>query len=150
MAKRHLTEIGVKALKVPASGQVEHFDLGYPGLALRVGHGGAKSFIIFYRQGGKLSRRTLGRWPQVTLAQAREEWRRTREAIARGEAPVTNGKSELLFETVVEEWLRRDIAPRNKQSSVYQITRAVERDLLPAWRGRHIDTLNKFGSWRAH
>jgi integrase len=144
MAKRHLTEIGVKALKVPAKGQAEVFDLGYPGLAVRVSNGGAKSFILFHRAGGKLNRRTLGRWPEVSLARAREEWRRTRQAIARGDSPVANGKSELVFDTVVEEWLRRDIAPRNKQSSVYQITRAIERDLLPAWRGRRINTLTKF------
>ena len=145
MAKKHLTEIGIKSLKIPAKGQTEVFDLGYPGLAVRASVGGAKSFILFHRAGGKLNRRTLGRWPEVTLAKARDEWRRTREAIARGEAPtVVNGKDGLLFEAAAEEWLRRDIAPRNKASSAYQVSRAVEADMLPAWRGRRIDTITKF------
>ena len=66
---------------------MEVFDLGYPGLSLRIGYGGAKTFQQFYRIGGKLKRETLGRWPAITLAAARDTWRKTREAVARGEAP---------------------------------------------------------------
>ena len=46
------------------------FDLGYPGLALRVGFGGAKSFCLFYREHGKLdSQSLLGRWPETSWQQ---------------------------------------------------------------------------------
>jgi integrase len=120
---------------------LEVFDLGYPGLSLRIGHGGAKTFQQFYRVGGKLKRETLGRWPAITLATARDTWRRTREAVARGEAPSANGKGQL-FEHVVEEWLRRDQAD-SRQSSQYQLHRLVEADLLPAWRGRHVTNITK-------
>jgi integrase len=37
----------------------------------------------------------------------------------------------------------RDIGPRNKASSVYQLGRVVDPDLLPAWRGRSIDTITQ-------
>ena len=47
------------------------------------------------------------------------------------------------FERVVEEWLKRDLAPRNKESSLYLVTRMVEGDMLPAWRGRAIDSITK-------
>ncbi|MGO8839882.1 MAG: Arm DNA-binding domain-containing protein [Methyloceanibacter sp.] len=87
MPKLHLTEACVQRFKPPETGQREIFDLGYPGLALRIGHGGAKSFQMFYRSGGKLRRETLGRWPAISLADAREAWRKTREAIAKGEDP---------------------------------------------------------------
>ncbi|MEZ0280241.1 Arm DNA-binding domain-containing protein, partial [Methyloceanibacter sp.] len=85
--KRHLTEASIQRLKPPQKGSLEVFDLGYPGLSLRIGHGGAKTFQQFYRVGGKLKRETLGRWPAITLAAARDTWRKTREAVARGEAP---------------------------------------------------------------
>jgi Arm domain-containing DNA-binding protein len=85
--KRHLTDASVQKIKPPKSGVLEVFDLGYPGLALRIGYGGAKSFEVFYRVGGKLKRTTLGRWPEVSLAAAREAWRKTRESIAKGETP---------------------------------------------------------------
>src|SRR5262245_35548869 len=105
--KKHLTAASVERLRPPKTGTIEIFDLGYPGLALRLGHGGAKSFEIFYRVGGKLKREKIGRWPEISLAAARETWRKTREAIAAGETPtVREGvkSSALLFENVVEDW----------------------------------------------
>ena len=129
--KRHLTDASVQRLKPPRDKDLEVFDLGYPGLALRVGYGGAKSFILFYRYAGKLRRQTLGRWPEISLGAARERWRRTREAVARGDDPLgANGKvPALAFEAVVEEWLRRDVAPRCRASSAYRVQRLVEHDL---------------------
>jgi len=142
--KKHLTAASIERVKLPKQGTVEIFDLGYPGLALRVGHGGAKSFEVFYRVGGKLKRESLGRWPGVSLIQARDAWRKTREAIAKGETPQREGAKTpaLLFEFVVEEWLKRDQS-KNKQSSVYQLTRSLEVDLLPAWRGKPVDQITK-------
>ena len=126
--------------KPPKKGVTEIFDLGYPGLCLRVSYGGTRSFDTFYRAGGKLRRETLGKWPALSLAQARQLWRERREAIGRGEDP--SRPKATLFETVVEEWLRRDQS-KNKASSLYQVTRSVEDDLLPAWRGRRVDTIGK-------
>jgi integrase len=48
----------------------------------------------------------------------------------------------LLFENVVEEWIRRDQS-KNKPSSLYQVTRSLEVDLLPAWRGKRVDEIGK-------
>ena len=53
MAKRALTDAAIKRLKPPAKGQVDIFDRGYPGLALRVSYGGNRSWVVFYRHGGK-------------------------------------------------------------------------------------------------
>jgi integrase len=145
MAKRHLTDKSVQHLKPPATGELEVFDLGYPGLALRVGHGGAKSFELFYRTGGKLRRETLGRWPQITLADARDAWRKTRERISKGEDPSSRNGAKapaMLFERVVEDWLKRDQS-KNKAISLYQVTKSVESDLLPAWRGKRVDEITK-------
>jgi integrase len=48
----------------------------------------------------------------------------------------------MLFEAVVEDWLRRDQS-QNKQRSLYQASRAVERDLLPAWKSKRVDEISK-------
>jgi hypothetical protein len=142
--KRHLTDASVQRIKPPKEGSVEIFDLGYPGLALRIGHGGAKTFEQFYRVGGTLRRETLGRWPAISLADARMEWRKTREAIAKGEDPSRrDGKAPaMLFERMVEEWLKRDQS-KNKASSQYQLHRSLEVDLLPAWCGKRVDEIGK-------
>jgi integrase len=139
--KKHLTDAAIQRQKLPEEGVLEVFDLGYPGLALRIGYGGAKSFEVYYRVGGKLKRTTLGRWPEVSLAAARDAWRKTRESIARGETPDKKATA-MMFDSVVEEWLRRDQS-KNKASSQYQVHRSLEADLLPAWRGRRVDEITK-------
>ena len=143
--KRHLTDASVQRIKPPAAGQLEIFDLGYPGLALRIGHGGAKTFEVFYRVGGKLCGTTLGRWPAITLADARMAWRKAREAIAKGEDPSRRDGAKapaMAFEFVVEEWLKRDQS-KNKASSQYQVHRSLEVIFLPAWRGKRVDEITK-------
>jgi integrase len=145
LPKKHLTDKTIQHLKPPTDGQLEVFDLAYPGLALRIGHGGAKAFVLFYNSSGKLKRETLGRWPAVSLADARDAWRKTRELIGKGEDPSSRDgakSSAMLFEVVVEEWLKRDQA-KNRASSLYQVTRAVENDLLPLWRGKRVDAIGK-------
>ena len=137
--KKHLTDAAIQRFRVPNAGSLEIFDLGYPGLALRIGHGGARSFVLFHRVKGKLKRTTLGRWPSTSLKEARNAWRN----VAEGKDPIPGRQSKaLLFDTVIEEWLRRDQSS-NKPSTLYAVSRMVERDLLPAWRGRPVDEINK-------
>ena len=45
-AGKALTAASVDRIKPPAEGQIEIFDAGYPGLALRVSYGGRKSSSI--------------------------------------------------------------------------------------------------------
>ena len=93
MPKRALTAASVQRIKPPTSGQVEYFDKGYPGLALRVSYGGGKSFVYFYRirgklgERGKLRRMTLGQTPSMSLSDAREAWRNAREHVTVGRDP---------------------------------------------------------------
>ena len=117
--KRHLTDASVQRLRPPSRDSIEVFDLGYPGLALRIGNGGAKSFVLFYRYAGKLRRETLGRWPETSLGAARERWRRTREAIARGDDP-----SQALTAR------RRRLPSRRSSRSGYDATLPPATDLL--------------------
>lgn len=158
MPKKALTDAAVKRLKPPANGQVDYFDAGYPGLALRVSYGGGKSFVFFYRIGGKLRRMTLGAYraplegekeppprlgEPVSLSGARQLWRQAREDASAGRDPSTarskkTGGTD--FKTVSEEWLRRDQA---KNRSYREAKRVVERELVPAWDLRHVSTIGR-------
>jgi hypothetical protein len=66
MPKITLTDAAVKRLKVPAIGQIDYFDSGYPGLALRVSCGGRKSWNYIYRFAGKPRRMTFDTFPVLT------------------------------------------------------------------------------------
>jgi integrase len=131
LPKRALTDASVKRLPPPAKGQVDYFDRGYPGMALRVSYGGGKSFVYFYRVGGKLRRMTLGTYPAMSLAQAREAWREARGDVQHGRDPALSRKREkpaTAFAGVAEEWLKRDQA-QNK--SLSEVRRILDRDVTP-------------------
>ena len=141
MPRRALTAASVERLKPPAKGQVEHFDKGFPGLALRVSYGGGKSWAFFYRIGGRLRRMSLGTFPAVSLAEAREAWREARQDVQLGRDPSLGRKGEkgaTDFKTVAEDWLRRD---QGKNRSLHLVTRALERDVIPLWGQRSIADL---------
>ncbi|MFZ0852130.1 MAG: Arm DNA-binding domain-containing protein, partial [Hyphomicrobiaceae bacterium] len=112
-----LTAQGVDRMKPPAAGQVDRFDGGYPGLALRVSYGGRKTWVYFYRFAGKQKRLGLGVYPSTSLAEARDAWRAAREALDQGKDPAITidrptpaveadqAPAADLFETILAQWL---------------------------------------------
>ncbi len=143
MTRKALTSASVEKIKPPTKGQVDLFDKGYPGLALRVSYGGGKSFVFFYRIAGKLRRMTLGTYPAISLAEAREAWREARLDVAAGRDPAQLRKREKPatdFESVSREWLKRD---QKKNRSYNDVARAVEREMIPAWGHRSINEITR-------
>src|SRR5215472_3481447 len=141
MNTRTLTAAAVERIRAPANGQIDHFDQGYPGLALRVSYGGAKSWVYFYRLFGKQKRLTLGRWPSMSLAAARDAWRDARTIIDKGESPQHQRPAQAnSFAAVADEWLKRDQA-HNRSYGI--VKRNIERCVLPAWKGRQISTIGR-------
>jgi integrase len=143
LPRRALTAASVDRLKTPAKGQVEHFDKGFPGLALRVSYGGGKSWVFFYRTAGRLRRMTLGTYPALSLADAREAWRQARQEAQRGRDPAAARKTEMAATAsplVVEEWLRRDQA-ENKTAD--EVKRMFERYVLARWGGRTMEEIGR-------
>jgi integrase len=134
MTRRPLTAAAVGRLKPPMAGQVDHFDAGYPGLALRVSYGGGRSWVFFYRWQGKQRRLTLGPWPALELAEAREAWREARKKLSNREEPTALVAVPAdVFGDVVAEWLKRDQAGNRTHD---QVKRILHKEVLPAW-GRH-------------
>jgi integrase len=74
MPQTTLTEITLRALKGPETGQVDYWDKTLGGFGVRVSQGGTKTFIAFY--GVPRQRVTIGRYPTISLADARSEAKR--------------------------------------------------------------------------
>jgi integrase len=144
-----LTKAAVERLKPPARGQIDYFDKGFPGLALRISYGGGKSWVFFYRIAGKLRRMTLGTFPALSLADARKAWRSARDDAQEGRDPAISrkrGKSAADFAAVAREWLQRDRGKKKsprKPSSQREMERIVERELVPVWGHRDIAKISK-------
>lgn len=69
MARINLTDMSVRALKAPATGQKVYFDRALPGFGIRISYAGAKSWIVV--TGGRRRYVTLARYPDVSLREAR-------------------------------------------------------------------------------
>lgn len=67
--KMRLTDLGVKKLATPAKGQVTHWDEATPGFGIRCSSK-SKSYVVMY--GPKRQLKTLGRYPDIPLAEARK------------------------------------------------------------------------------
>ena len=79
--KKRLTDKFVASVKAPKDvAQVDYFDEAYPALALRVGHR-EKTWTLHRRENGVLKRLKLGRYPEMSLAEAREKWRLNRQGL---------------------------------------------------------------------
>jgi len=78
------TQTRVEALRHRGRGTEYIYDLGKPGLAVRLTSGGARTFVFVGRLHGKVQRITLGRVESLSLAKARAAVDNIRGDIALG------------------------------------------------------------------
>jgi integrase len=145
MPKIKFTTAVVERLKSPSSSQVDFFDIAYPALALRMTANGVRSWVYFGRVHGKIKRATLGRFPDLSLAKARQKAGETAEAMRRGVDPAAAKRAARAlpkddFEVIADEWLKRDQAGNR---SYLEVRARIDRDVKPAWRGRPITSIKR-------
>ncbi|MBC8737565.1 tyrosine-type recombinase/integrase [Paraburkholderia sp. UCT31] len=118
----NFTKESIGALPTPAT-RAEYADGGgrasVNGLLLRVTPTGVKSFCVLKRiKGGKLERFTLGRFPDLTVEQARRKATDVLSTVASGDNPAEVRralKGELTFAQMFDEYKRRH-AQANKRT----------------------------------
>lgn len=139
------TTKSVDAIK-PNLKQQEIPDAAMPGLYLRVMPSGVKSWTLRYRSDGFHRRYTIGKYPKVSLAEARKMAGEMTVAIERGHDPQADKAS------------RYTVLPKNLKDAVkvyidaYAKVRTVrwedtlrmfERHVFPEWGNRPIDTIKR-------
>jgi integrase len=142
MTKTILTDRGIAGLKTTGR-RYDVQDVVVPGLAVRVGETGHKSFVLVTRYPGSTTptRRSLGVVGAITLAAARDEARKWLEQIKSGVDPriarERDRRAELrkakdTFEAVAERYIA---AVLPKQRKGYAVERNLRVDILPIWKG---------------
>ena len=143
MARIRLTRDAVKTAK-PAAKQREIPDTTLPGFYLIVQPSGARSFAIRYRGiDGKHRKYTIGRYPRLEPAEAREKARQAFQALERGDDPVLVKRTKKTAGTVgeaYEDFLER-YAKRNR--SWRETDRIFRREVLPGSSHRKLADLRK-------
>ena len=120
----HFTAEGVKALK-PAATRVEYWDASLTGFGLRVTPRGAKTWFYWYRRGHVKRRWTIGRFPQLSLADARQQARDAYGKDPAGEK--VDGRHAPTFGALGDAYLRLHAKPHKKSWARDQ--ECIERDL---------------------
>lgn len=145
MATVRLTPRGVAAFHTTRT-QEEVWDDVVPGLCLRVGRGGSKTFLVRYRANGKHRRLTLGRHPNLGLADARTKARTILADAQAGEDPAqvreTLRGKDVTFGALAREVLAA-LATSTRERTIRERKRIVETELLPEWKARPVTSITR-------
>ena len=117
------------------------------GLYLVVQPTGKKSWQVRYRHAGKHRRMTLGAYPVLTLAQARERAREVLAATAEGRDPAEEVRAAKApkpdddrdkIKTLVAQYDRRHLSTLRSGRTV---RRALDRHVVSKWGERDVSTI---------
>ncbi len=144
MAITRLTAKLIEQAKPPEKGRLEYWDTSVTGLGLRITERGFKSWVIMYRIGGRLRRMTLGPYPRLSLAEARDQARINLANVIKGNDPAedkkTARKTKETVSSAVAEFVER-YAKRNRTWPETQ--RIFDRMVLPRWGNRPLSEITR-------
>ncbi len=117
-----LTDLSIRKLKSPEQGQRTHFDDALRGFGVRVSQGGSKTFVVMF--GKRRQLKSIGRYPDLRLADARREAKRVQSDLTL----VNTGPSrpKVSFADARDKFLR-DCEGRNKPRTVQDYKRLLTR-----------------------
>jgi integrase len=140
---RPLTDALIRGLRPPAKGRLELPDGACRGLELRVTALGSKSFAFRYRAQARIERLTLGKYPDVSLRDARARADKLRAQIAAGKNPSAHRReaSARSFAALAERYLTEH-ARRHKRTAAKD-ERNLRLHILPRWAERDFASITR-------
>lgn len=107
----NFTKATLLSLPAPSAGRVTYHDTKTRGLQLRVTATGVKTFSVFRRvKGGEPTRVTIGRFPDVTIEQARQQAMSHTAELANGTdvaARQRNARAVMTFDQLFAQYIER-------------------------------------------
>jgi len=143
MARRTLTDVGVRALK-PRATRYAVADPELRGHYVRVALTGAKTFLAVTRSpGGKQVWTTIGPADALTIEDARTKARDALNRVRAGlPAFATPQKKADTVADVAEQWLKRHVQAKGLRSEG-EVTRLLKAHVLPAWGDREFLSIRR-------
>ena len=144
-----LTDTLIRTVAVPVSGRVEISDDRCSGLTFRVTANGVRSWSFRFRdtRSNRLTRATLGTYPDLSLAEAREKTIDMRRAVAKGTNPVEEKRREReqamtrTFGALADRYLKEHARRFKKTAEADE--RALTVHILPKWRARPYHSIGR-------
>jgi integrase len=116
------------------------FDRSLPGFAIRITPVGTKLFVMQARVAGRKQRVTIGRYPDLSVVQARELALQALADMRRGADPAMERRARVEAKTasgmtisqLATKWLADYVRPKLKPRTVFDYERLLAQHILPA------------------
>jgi hypothetical protein len=140
----HFTKAVIEALG-PAlgGGRAYYNDTRVPGLQLQVTANGTKTYYVYRRIKGRPKRVKLGRHPDMTPAQAREQAKICVGQIAAGEDPAERRRAERADTVTLGDAFEEFLAVRSLTPKTQYVYRKVMDRAFADWKRRALPKLSK-------
>ncbi len=161
MPQIRFTARKIAHLPIPGTGQVDYFSDNEPGFAIRVSHGGSKTFSVKYFHNGKQRRMSLGQFPRVggdeersqSLAAARRQMLAIKADVAKGHDPAAERQAERraaitapTFKDLADEFMKRHAIgrdPTEPHKRTWKEDRRILETYLRVWHGRKAESITR-------
>lgn len=139
-----LTDLSIRKLR-PKESLYEVADVR--GLFLRVNPSGEKSWCIRYLFDGAPKRMTIGRYPALSLAEAREKHSVALMEVQKGIDPAAKAREAKAarlaaptFKDLLDEFVELELKGR---PATADRKRMIEKDVLPVWKKRKVQSITR-------
>ena len=140
-----LTDLQIRKL-TPRPERFEVWDSHLPGFGLRVSAQGTKAFVLLYRHQARSRRMTIGRYPVIGLAEARNRALEALALVARGLDPQrakASERSRTGFADIVDQFVRTYCEQHNRASTRRETKRLLEARFVSKWGTRDVREISK-------
>jgi integrase len=151
MAEQGLTDLAIRKMPNPDR-RTEIWDAKIPGFGLRVAPTGLKVFMLVYRHQGKSRRLALGRYPFVSLAEARNKAIAALKDLASGIDPAGDPEAEAAeaarlesytFAKAVDAFVRLHCQRYNRAVTARDTERILNNRFVSRWAKRDIREITR-------
>ena len=137
LMEKPLTAMAVEKLK-PRDKRYDAYDATVRGLGIRIAVSGTKTWFVMRRMNGRMVRASVGRYPSMTLNDARKKAVVAISQMEEGSLPRASDVDR--FEQVFEEWLKRDQGTNRRR---HNVELALRKYACPAFRGMKVNSIRR-------
>lgn len=151
MAEQGLSDLAIRKMPNPDK-RIEIWDAKIPGFGLRVAPTGLKVFILVYRHKGKQRRLALGRYPFISLADARSKAIAAIKDLNDGIDPAGDPEAEeaeakrleaYTFDKAVDAFVRLHCQRYNREVTARDTERILKTRFVSRWAKRDIREITR-------
>ena len=144
MPKINFTQDRIRNLPTPKEGRVDYYDIEIPKLTCRVSSTGVKSFVLLKWTGKTMQRVTLGRFPDLTVYDARKKANKALTDLAQGINPTEEKRKEKARNITLQELLDKYLSDKTdlREASILDYTKKINQG-FDDWLNKPINTITR-------